>query len=515
MPEVSANSKRLAKNTILLYIRTFITLIVMLYTSRVVLRQLGVEDYGIYNVVGGVVTMFSVLTASLSTAISRFTTFELGRGDKKQINKVFCTSVNILIILIVIIVILIETIGLWFLNNKMIIPTERLAAANWVFQFSVIAFAINLWSVPYSALIIAHEHMTAYAYIGIVDAILRLAVAFLIAYNPFDKLIYYALLLMFSQIIIRFIYSLYCKKHFDESKFKLIFDKGLTKEMFGFAGWNFVGCSADVFRDQGGNIIINLFYPPAVNAARAIAMQVSSAIQSFVNNFMTAIRPQITKSYAVGNNDYVLNLIYRGSKYIFFLFLLMALPIWVTTPYLLQLWLGVGQVPEHTVNFVRLVLFLIMNETMSGPIITAVQATGDIKKYQLIVGGFQLLNLPLSYIFLYLGFPVECVFVVAVIISCAIVFLRVFMLRRMVNISLFKFYISVYFRSILVGIVAAVVPVIYMLNTEQSMASFLLQCVLTLVFSVLSIYIVGCNQDEKLFVKLQLLKKLRIGGNAK
>lgn len=515
MTDISANSKRLAKNTILLYARTFITLIVMLYTSRVALQQLGVDDYGIYNVVGGVVTMFSILTGSLAAAISRYTTFELGRGDYERLKRVFCTSVNILIILIVLIVILIETIGVWFLNNKMIIPPERLIAANLVFQFSIIAFAINLWSVPYSASIIAHEHMSAYAYIGIFDAILRLTVALLIAYNPFDKLVYYALLLMISQIIIRFIYSIYCKNHFEECRFKFIFDKGLTKEMFGFAGWNFVGCSADAFRDQGGSIIINLFYPPAVNAARAIAMQISSAIQAFVNNFTTAIRPQITKSYAIGDYDYTLSLIFRGSKYIFFLFLLMALPLWVTTPYLLQLWLGVGHVPEHTICFVRLVLFFIMNETMSGPLITAVLATGDIKKYQMIVGGFQLLNLPLSYLSLYIGFPVECVFVVAVFISCITVFLRVYMLRRVIKISLYKYYTTVYFKSVLVGILSAIIPVICMLKLEHSLTSFLFLCILSLLFSIISIYFVGCNHEERQFFKSQALKKLRTRNYAK
>ena len=264
MPETSSNTTRIAKNTLLLYFRMLLTMGVSLYTSRVILNALGVEDYGIYNVVGGVVAMFGILSGSLSAAISRFITFELGKGDLDKLKRIFCTSVNIQVILIAIITILMETIGIWFLNNKMVIPEERLAAANWVFQFSVVTFALNLLSVPYNAVIIAHEKMSAFAYISIVDVTLKLIVAFIIAYNPFDKLVYYGLLIMIVGLINRMMYAIYSKKHFEEATYRMIFDKGLMKEMFGFAGWNFIGSSAAILRDQGGNMILNLFFGPVV-----------------------------------------------------------------------------------------------------------------------------------------------------------------------------------------------------------------------------------------------------------
>jgi O-antigen/teichoic acid export membrane protein len=499
MSSKSSNGKRIAKNAILLYLRTFITMCITLLTSRIILRSLGVNDYGLYNVVGGVVAMFSVLTGSLSAAISRFTTFELGKNDNERLKRVFCTSINIQIILIVVIVLLAETIGLWFLNYKMNIEEGRIVAANWVFQFSIITFVINLLSVPYNASIIAHERMSAFAYISILDAILKLAIAFLISFSPIDKLVFYALLLMLCGLVIRLIYARYCNRHFEECRYKIIFDKSLLKEMFGFAGWNFIGASSDVFRDQGGNIIIDLFFGTSVNAARAVAMQVSSAITTFVNNFLTAVRPQITKSYASGDYSYMMQLIYRGSKFSGFILLFFALPVYITTPYILQLWLGI--VPEHTVNFVRIILIYVMNETLSGPMVTAMLATGRIRNYQLIVGGSQLLNLPISYLCLLWGCPAEAVFLVAIIISCLGMFLRVYMLRSMINLSFRKFYIQVYFRVLLVIIAAAFAPVVVLYHINLNFYTLIILCVLSIISSVISIYYVGCTSEERVMVK--------------
>lgn len=502
----SDNSKRIAKNTVLLYLRTFITMCITLFTSRIVLKALGVADYGLYNVVGGVVAMFSVFTGSLSAAISRFTTFELGKNDVDRLKRVFCTSVNIQLILIGFIFIFVETIGLWFLNNKMNIASDRMVAANWVFQFSIITFCFNLLSVPYNASIIAHERMSAFAYISIIDAALKFIIAFLISISPIDRLIFYAFMLMLNGIAIRIIYAHYCSTHFAECKYKIVFDKSLLKEMFGFAGWNFIGASSDVFRDQGGNIIINLFFGTSVNAARAVAMQVSSAITTFVSNFLTAVRPQITKNYASGNYEYMMQLIYRGSKFCGFILLLFSLPVYMTTPYILQLWLG--QVPEHTVNFVRIILIYVMNETMSGPMITAMLATGKIRNYQLIVGGSQLLNLPLSYVCLAYGCPAESVFIVAVIISCVGMFLRVYMLRGMINLSFKKFYAQVYLRVLLVVLIAAIVPAIVAYYLKLNLSTFIIQCIISVVCSAISIYVIGCTAEERCLVKVSICKAL-------
>lgn len=292
MSNTNQNSKRIAKNTLLLYVRMLFMMAVSLYTSRVVLQTLGVENFGIYNVVGGVVAMFSVISGSLSAAISRFITYELGKGDKDQLIRIFSSSVTIQLGLGLIILLLAEVIGVWFLNTKMTIPTDRMYAANWVFQLSILTFIINLISVPYNAAIIAHEKMSAFAYISILEVVAKLIIVYMLLWSPFDKLIFYAILMASVALIIRFVYGYYCKRHFEECTFHFIFDKELLKKMFSFAGWNFIGAASAVLRDQGGNIVINLFCGPAVNAARGIAYQVNNAITGFVSNFMMALNPQ-------------------------------------------------------------------------------------------------------------------------------------------------------------------------------------------------------------------------------
>ena len=334
MSNTTENNKRIAKNTLLLYFRMLFLMAVSLYTSRVVLNALGVEDFGIYNVVGGVVAMFSVLSGSLSTAISRFITYELGKGNKENLNKIFSSAVTIQFGLAGIIILLAETIGIWFLNIKMNIPEVRMEAANWVFQFSILTFAINLISVPYNASIIAHEKMSAFAYISILEAVGKLTIAYLITISPIDKLIFYAILMCAVALVVRLTYGNYCKRHFSECTYHFSWDKLLLKQMFGFAGWNFIGASSAILRDQGGNVVINLFCGPTVNAARGIAFQVNNAVNQFVTNFMTALNPQITKSYASGDKEYMMTLIFQGARLSFYMLFLLSLPILVNTHYL-------------------------------------------------------------------------------------------------------------------------------------------------------------------------------------
>lgn len=369
MTDTAQNNKRIAKNTLLLYVRMLFMMAVTLYTSRVVLNTLGVEDFGIYNVVGGVVAMFSVISGSLSAAISRFITYELGKGDKEKLIRIFSSSVTIQLVLGLIILILAEAIGIWFLNAKMTIPTDRMYAANWVFQLSILTFIINLISVPYNAAIIAHEKMSAFAYISILEVVAKLVIVYMLLWSPFDKLIFYAILMASVALIIRFVYGYYCKRHFEECTYHFIFDKELLKKMFGFAGWNFIGATSAVLRDQGGNIVINLFCGPAVNAARGIAYQVNNAISGFVSNFMMALNPQITKSYAAGDKEYMMTLIHQGARLSFYILLILSLPVIINAHYILTLWLKI--VPEHTTQFVQLVLIFAMSESISNPLITA------------------------------------------------------------------------------------------------------------------------------------------------
>ena len=498
MHNTSANNKRIAKNTLLLYFRMLLTMIVSLYTSRVVLNTLGIEDYGIYNVVGGVVAMFSVISGSLSAAITRFITFELGTGNKESLNKVFSSSVTIQIGLALIIVILAEVFGVWFLNTKMNIPDERMVAASWVFQFSLLTFAINLISVPYNASIVAHEKMSAFAYISIFEAAGKLGVAFLIACSPVDRLVFYAMLICCIAIIIRLIYGIYCKRNFEECSYHFIYDGSLLKRMFSFAGWNFIGASSAILRDQGGNIVINLFCGPAVNAARGIAFQVNAAVHGFVTNFMIALNPQITKSYASGDREYMMTLIFQGARLSFYMLLMLSLPILVNTHYILALWLKI--VPEHTVYFVQLILLFGLSESISNPLITAMLATGRIRNYQLVVGGLQLMNLPASYLLLRMGMFPEVVVVVAIVISQCCLAARLLMLRGMIGLSVQKYLKKVYVNVLAVTFIASICPYLLSDSMEESFLNFILLCLIAVVCTGIAIYYVGCNKTERQFV---------------
>ena len=506
MTTASENNKRIAKNTLLLYVRMLFMMAVSLYTSRVVLNALGVEDFGIYNVIGGVVAMFSILSGSLSAAITRFITYELGTENQENLKKIFSTAVTIQISLAILIILLAEVTGVWFLNVKMNIPDERIVAANWVFQFSILTFAINLISVPYNASIIAHERMSAFAYISILEAIGKLAIAFLIIISPMDKLIFYAILMCIVALVIRFAYGVYCKRHFEECTYHFIFDKDLLKQMFGFAGWNFIGAASAVLRDQGGNVVINLFCGPAVNAARGIAFQVNAAISGFVTNFMTALSPQITKSYASGEHHYMMTLIYQGARFSFYMLLLLSLPVLLNTHYLLELWLKI--VPDHTVLFVQLVLAFAMSESISNPLVTAMLATGRIRNYQLVVGGLQMMNLPISYVLLRMDAFPEVIIVVAIGISQCCLVARLLMLRGMIGLSVKKYLKKVYINILTVTIAAAIIPFLLTCKLEESFQTFILSSLAAVICTGIAIYYIGCNKSERQFVlnKLYAIK---------
>ena len=506
MSDTFANNKRIAKNTLLLYIRMLLTMLVSLYTSRVVLNVLGVEDFGIYNVVGGVVAMFAMLSGSLSAAITRFITYELGTGNQDNLRKIFSSAVTVQIGLAVLIVLLAEAVGVWFLNVKMNIPEARVNAANWVFQFSLLTFAINLISVPYNASIIAHERMSAFAYISILEAVGKLSIAFLIIVSPMDRLIFYALLMCVVALVVRFAYGVYCKRYFEECTYHFIFDKELLKRMFSFAGWNFIGATSGVLRDQGGNVVINLFCGPAVNAARGIAFQVNAAIHGFVTNFMTALNPQITKSYAAGERDYMMILIFQGARLSFYMLLLLSLPVIINTHYILGLWLKI--VPDHSVLFVQLVLVFAMSESISNPLITAMLATGKIRDYQLIVGGLQLMNLPVSYLLLRMGMFPEVVIVVAIVISQCCLVARLLLLRGMIGLSIRRYLVKVYVNVWAVTFVACIPSLLLaaMIQMEESILNFILLSLVAVFCTAIAIYYIGCNKAERHFVRDRICK---------
>lgn len=483
----------------------FLLMGVNLYTSRIVLQALGVEDYGIYNVVGGIVSMFSLLSGSLSAAITRFINYEIGQDNTQKLNHIFCSAVTIQFFLGLIILLGAETLGIWFLNVKMNIPELRMHAANWVFQFSILTFIINLISTPYNASIIAHERMSAFAYISIIEAILKLAIAFLITVSPIDKLIFYALLMCLVSLLVRFIYGNYCKKHFEECRYHFIWNKHLLKDMFGFAGWNFIGASSAVLRDQGGNIVINLFCGPAVNAARGIAVQVNNAVGGFVGNFMTALNPQITQSYSSGNHSYMMSLIQKGSRYSFYLLLILSLPILINTDYILHLWLG--KYPEHTTNFVQLVLIFALIESISNPLITAMLATGKIKNYQIVVGGIQMMNLPISYLLLRFGTIPETVLFVAITLSICCLLARLYMLRSLIQLKAKVFLYEVVMNiAIVTGFSSITLLIIkYVYFSDLSFINFIALSTISIFFSTGYIFLLGCKPQERKFIQEKLL----------
>ena len=508
-----SDNKRIAKNTTMLYFRMLFTMAVGLYTSRVVLERLGVNDYGIYNVVGGVVTMFSIVSASLSSAISRFLTFELGKGNISKLRVIFSTSLMIQLAIGLIVAVLVEGIGVWFLNAKMNIAPERLGAANWVLQCSLVTFIINMISLPYNASIIAHEKMQAFAYVSFLEAFLKLGIAFLLFVPLFDTLEYYAVLLVVSSAIVRWVYGLYCRRNFEECKFQRVFDKKLLKEMLSFSGWNFIGSTSGILRDQGVNIVMNIFCGTAVNAARGVAVQVNTIVSSFSNNFMIAVNPQIIKSYAIGELEHMFILSNRSSRFSYYLLFLISFPVILAAPYVLGIWLTV--VPDHTVIFMRLILILGMSEALSLPLQFINQATGNIKLYQLTVGGLQLLNFPISYLALYFGMNPSITFVIAIIISQICMFARLGILHKTVRMSVESFLKDVYTNVMLVSIVAVPIPLLYVaLNPADNFPSFMLSTVISLLCSIFSVLFVGCGKNEREKLFSLITRRLKIKKNA-
>lgn len=502
MTEISiSNNKKIAKNTVILYLRMIFTMVVSLYTTRVFLEALGVIDYGIYNVVGGFVAMFGLISGSLSAATSRFITFELGTGNKERLKKVFSSSVTIQIGLSIFIIILTEVVGVWFVNNKMVIPEERLVAANWVLHISVLTFTINLISIPYNAALIAHERMGIFAFFAILESVLKLFISFAIVAVSCDRLIFYTILLGVIAIIIRLLYGAYCKQHFEECSYNFSFDKDVLYKMFSFAGWNMFGAGSAVLREQGVNVLLNLFFGATVNSARGVAQQVSGSVVQLANNIMTAVNPQITKNYALGDMEYTIRLVFMGARFTMFLLLLMAIPLLCETETVLRLWLH--EVPEYTVVFVRLVLVYLMVEAVSYSMVTLMLATGDIKKYQIIVGGCQLLNFPLAWIVLTLGLGPEYTVIVSIIVGTACMILRLYMLKEMVNFPALKFFKDVYINVWVVAIVALPLPQIIVYWFEDSIIRFLVVCAVSIVTTATSILCIGCNSYER---KLLLLK---------
>lgn len=399
---LDTSNQRIAKNTFFLYLRSIFLLIISLYTSRLTLQILGVEDYGIYQLVGGVVAMFNMLSGSLASASQRFITFSLGKDDISGQKKVFSTCISLHVVLGVIIVVILEIVGIWFLDNKLVIPTERLEIARWVMQFSIATFFFNVISVPFNAAIIAHEKMNAFAYISILEGVLKLGCVFFLGLISADKLLYYALSIFLISVLLRAIYSVYSHRKFEEARnIKLGIEKGIFKEMFAFAGWNMIGEGSMILRNQGIDILLNMFFGVIVNAAKGISNQVQSAVHQFVGNFTTAIRPQLVKSVAQQDYERVHSLIYHGTRLSFFLMMVFAIPLSVCTIEVMDFWLV--DVPQYAVDMVKVSLLYLQSNTLSRLLIHSILAHGDIRNFQITAGLTKLMALPIAYVVLKLG----------------------------------------------------------------------------------------------------------------
>lgn len=508
MTDSSSNNKRIAKNTLILYVRMLVLMATSLYTSRVILDALGVEDYGIYNVVGGVVTFLGFLNGTLSTASSRYITVALGKGDALRCKQVFASVLQVNILLCVFVVLASETVGLWFLVNKMQIPEGRMNAALWVYQFSVATVILNIISVPYNASIIAHERMKAFAYISLFDAFAKLGIAILLTTSwSADKLIVYALFLFLIQLVDRIIYGQYCVRKFQETRYSPYYDRTLLKEMLGFVSWSAYGSFVSVGFTHGLNILLNLFFGPAVNAARAVSVQVQSNVNNFVQNFQTAINPQLTKSVAVGSFEKSRELLLASTRFSFYLLCILGLPIICEADYILHLWLK--EVPPHTVFFVQLMLTISIWQSLAYALRTVNQAEGNIKKFQLYECSLLLFIVPVAYVCLKMGYSPESVFVVHLVIELMANLVRIKIVLPKIGMSLSDYFKKVYYKVLPIFLLP--LAIVYPLHEqyESGLLRFLCSIVIVELMVLVMVYSVGINTKEKAFLRREVGKRFK------
>lgn len=503
------NNKRIAKNTLLLYFRMFFMMAISLYTSRMVLAALGVEDFGIYNVVGGVVTMFSFISGAMMLSSQRYISFSLGKGDFIKLNKVFFTSILLHLVIAIIILFLSETIGLWFLEHKMNIPKTRIGAANLVLQMSILSMIVMTICTPFKAEIIAHEKMGAFAYLSILEAIMKLVIVFLLYIGSPDKLILYAVLMFLLQTIISGFYGIYCKKNFKECKITKQKDWKLFKEMITFASWSLWDYISFVTYTQGLNMLLNIFFNPVVNAARGLSVQVSSAINNFSSNFQTAINPQITKSYATKDYAYMHSLIFRSSRISFILLFIVSLPVMLETETILSLWLTT--VPDYTAIFIRISLLESCISVMANPLSISVLATGRIKKYETMIGIILLTILPISYIALKFGGNPTSVYIVSLILNILALAARLIIVSPLIQLKKWEYMKDVIIRVIIVSTVSSIIPLIL---KQHYIANKIITFFIIVVISVLCVtvcsYFFGLTIHERKVVMDKIMQRTRI-----
>lgn len=504
---ISSSNKRIAKNTVMLYFRMLFILIVTLFTSRIVMNVLGVENYGIYNVVGGVVVLFTFLNVALSVSTSRYLTFELGKQNRDQLKKVFSAALTIHVAIAFIVFLLAETVGVWFVFHKLIIPTERMNAVFWVYQFSILYCVIGMTQVPYKALIIAHERMNVFAYVSIIDVLLKLSVAYLLKWiTPFDILVFYAFLIFSSSVIVALIYWIYCKRQYEECTYHWQWDKGLYWQLFNFSGWNFLSDFTWMMLTHGSNILLNLFFGPVVNAAQAIALQANAAVSNFVGNFRTAVNPQIIKLYANNEKAKMFSLVFQSGKYSYFILLILILPILLKTNFILKLWLK--NVPEYAVVFVRLILIYTLVQVFNSSLLIVLQAVGRVKENALMAFCLVLLFLfPVTYVLFKFGYNPKYLYYMMIIYAFVSSFgIKPYLLYKIAGMKIAAYYQNVIVPVVKVTSISIIVPIIVTMNIGDSFFCVLSVSFVSVISVGLSVLYLGIDKETKIKIYQMLIK---------
>lgn len=506
----NSNNKRLAKNTIFLYFRMLLILVIGLYTSRIVLRTLGISDYGLYNVVGGVVTMFSFLNGTLSTSTQRYLNFEIGKGEADKLKRVFSNALLIHCMLALFIFLLAETIGLWFVLHKLNIEPGRESAALWVYQFSIMAAIIQVIQLPFMSTIIAHEKMSIYAYVSIFEAFMKLLIVFLIQVASFDKLIFYAALYLVSNISVALMYNTYCRRHYPEARFSCKYEKSMFKEMLSYSGWNVIGSVAYICNSQGVNILFNLLFGTVINAARGVAFQVTNIISQFANNFQIAVKPQVVKYYAQGKIKEMSDLTYNAARYSAFLLLLIMAPVIAEIEFILKIWLG--EYPDYAPDFIRVVCIQSVLNSMSSVVLMVVHASAKLKKVGIYAGVFNLLILPITYVLLKLGFSPTIALSANILYPLMETFIGLYWMNHYIGYSVIAFYKKVYGLVLPLGSIIVVMPLLihYSLHMNNELVRFFVVCLSSLILSIFVIYCFGIGKDMRIKVKAKILSKIGI-----
>lgn len=506
---IREDNKRIAFNTIFMSVRMVIVLCLTLYTTRILLSALGIESYGVYNVVCGFVSMFTFINTSMSNGIQRFFNYEYGKGGIEKANKVYSAAIITQIIIAVIVLLFVESFGLWYLHNKLVIPEERFNIACWIYQFSVIGFIFIILKVPYNAVVMAHERMEFFSIISVFDAIFNLFIVLILKFISIDKLLVYGALVMFCHVLNFLIFYYFCKRSFKGLAFMRIIDKELLKSMFSFSGWNLLGSFSYMMKEQGINILLNLFFGPVVNAAKGIATQVNNGFHSFIINISVPVRPQVIQSYARGELQRTMSLTYSVSKLSAFFLYFLSLPILVEIDSILILWLG-GNVPEHSASFVIIVVLTSYFNNLINPLSTIVHASGKMRNYQVLSSVVILSCIPLSYFALRLGAVPELAFIMVSLSMLLSLIISVVTVKRIVYFKT-KDYFNNIFKPLFIVIFSTFwIPFIPKYLMDEGLLRIIVVFVISILTVLSCVYILGLNKVERTLIKSILSKLLRI-----